>query len=130
MLKQSHLSGSFSGSINFGGESSTKVLEMCKIFIRKQKKNIVHELFLMESAADAKTSSMVSMMKRFCKTFVSKKNCLSVEYPPKVLKSFRKMENRRKEKLASIIENNDDDIDDDEIELVEEEIEEQEHKEL
>merc|ERR1719347_2415188 len=41
LLKSGALSGSFSGSLNFGGEASKKVQEMCKVNVKKQRQNII-----------------------------------------------------------------------------------------
>ena len=47
MLKSTNLQGSFSGSLNFGGEASTKVLDMCRSNVKKQRcESLVYSAFM------------------------------------------------------------------------------------
>eukprot|EP00485_Elphidium_margaritaceum_P022515 CAMPEP_0202711556 /NCGR_PEP_ID=MMETSP1385-20130828/23332_1 /ASSEMBLY_ACC=CAM_ASM_000861 /TAXON_ID=933848 /ORGANISM="Elphidium margaritaceum" /LENGTH=225 /DNA_ID=CAMNT_0049371309 /DNA_START=24 /DNA_END=701 /DNA_ORIENTATION=- len=63
MLKSTSLSGSFSGSLNFGGDASAKVTDMCKLCVKKQKQNMVP--VVAENNVDA--------IRSFCTNFLSKK---------------------------------------------------------
>ena len=79
MLKSTNLQGSFSGSLNFGGEASAKVQKMCKSNIKKQRKNIIE--VVSENDYDALTS--------FCINFVSKKSCTKIKFPDKLAKQIK-----------------------------------------
>ena len=78
MLKSTQLSGSFSGSLNFGGEASDKVLAMCRSNIKK------HRKFIVEVAS----SNDLDKLKTFCKDHVSKK-CKKVKYPKELVKRIK-----------------------------------------
>merc|ERR1719461_488909 len=80
MLKSGALSGSFSGSLNFGGEASTKVQEMCRSNVKKHRKYI----------AEAAASNDLDKLRGFCKEYVSKK-CKKVEYPKELVKQIESL---------------------------------------
>eukprot|EP01084_Bolivina_argentea_P212590 361315_1 len=98
MLKSTNLQGSFSGSLNFGGEASTKVLDICRSNVKKQRKNIIKVV----------TTNDLEQLKTFCKDYVYKK-CKKIKYPKKLVKQIKDLGERG---IGS-----DDDDDDDEIQL-------------
>ncbi len=102
MLKSGALSGSFSGSLNFGGEASKKVQEMCKVQVRKQRKDMV--------AAVARND--YEELRTFCKDNVSKK-CKKVRFPKEISKQIKDLQKRKEEGSA------DGGEDEDQVELME-----------
>merc|ERR1719273_1378337 len=74
MLKSGALSGSFSGSLNFGGEASTKVQEMCRGNVKKHRKEMIA----------AVANNDYEELRRFCKETVSKK-CKKVRFPKEIV---------------------------------------------
>ena len=84
MLKSTALQGSFSGSLNFGGEASTKVIDMCKSLVKKQRKNIIE--VVKQNDYDSITT--------FCKDYVSKKSCKKVKFEKKLAKQIKDLGER------------------------------------
>ena len=78
MLRGGDLSGSFSGSLNFGGEASSKVLDICKSCIKK------HRAKMIEVVA----ANRYEELRAFCKDKVSKK-CKKIKFPEDLAKQIK-----------------------------------------
>merc|ERR1712087_950724 len=72
------LSGSFSGSLNFGGEASSKVLDICKSNIKKHRSQIVQTV----------AANKYEELRSFCKDKVSKK-CKPIKFGADLTKQIK-----------------------------------------
>ena len=111
MLKSGALSGSFSGSLNFGGEASTKVQAMCKGQVKKQRKEII----------SAVAQNDYDELRRFCKENISKK-CKKVRFPKEISKQIKDLQSKKEEASSG----GDIEDEEDQVELMEDDDEKEE----
>eukprot|EP01084_Bolivina_argentea_P221885 375695_1 len=83
LIKSSRLEGSFSGSLNFGGDAASKATAMCKSNVKKQRKNMVS--VLRENDYD--------QVQSFCKDYVSKK-CPKITFKKDLAKQIKALGTR------------------------------------
>jgi len=111
MLKSGALSGSFTGSLNFGGDAGAKVMEMCKVIVKKQRQNIITTV----------ANNDYDELRAFCKSTLSKK-CKKVRFPKEISKQIKELiarkeqiindeEGGEEEDAVELIEDDDDDED-------------------
>merc|ERR1719229_841331 len=113
MLKSGALSGSFTGSLNFGGDAGSKVMEMCKGIVKKQRQNIITTV----------ANNDYDELRSFCKSTLSKK-CKKVRFPKEISKQIKELVVRKEEvvneedeEAVELMEDDDDDENDGKKEL-------------
>ena len=84
MLKSGALSGSFSGSLNFGGEASTKVLDMCRGIVKKQRQNMIA----------AAANNDYEELRKFCKENLTKK-CKKIKFPKEIGQQIKDLQAKK-----------------------------------
>eukprot|EP00484_Ammonia_sp_Unknown_P028447 CAMPEP_0197031664 /NCGR_PEP_ID=MMETSP1384-20130603/10602_1 /TAXON_ID=29189 /ORGANISM="Ammonia sp." /LENGTH=178 /DNA_ID=CAMNT_0042461223 /DNA_START=195 /DNA_END=731 /DNA_ORIENTATION=+ len=107
MLKSTSLSGSFSGSLNFGGDASSKVLDMCRSNVKKQRNNMIQVI----------AQNDFDELSHFCKNYVSKK-CKAVKFPKELATKIKELGDK------ATAETDESEANEDEVKLVEDEKEE------
>ena len=76
IVNTNNLSGSFSGSLNIGGDSSKKIASMCDKFAREYFDE-------MESTI---MNNDPKKLRRFCRKYISKKTCETIPFPTDLMK--------------------------------------------
>merc|ERR1712087_61776 len=84
-MKSGALSGSFSGSLNFGGESGKKVKAMCRHAVKKQRNSMI----------TAVAGNDYEELRTYCKESVSKK-CKKARFPKELEAQIKALESRKK----------------------------------